>query len=122
MRILIGTHNIANNAFVLAKGFNELGFDTTVAIAFHNPYYKVIGNSVDIIDLYQSATAARTEEEALDLLTTEKWSFLLEYDLYIFISSHSLLPGNVDLKLLKQLGKLVISWNCGSEFRYFLSV
>lgn len=121
MKILIGTHNIANNAIILAKGFKELGFDPTIAIAFPNPYYLNKSDSIDIQNLYKIAMVSENEEQARSILKEKEWSFLLDYDLYIFISSHSLLPGNADLKLLKQMNKLIISWNCGSELRYSLS-
>lgn len=47
------------------------------------------------------------------------WTFLHKHDAFIFMYGHSLLPYNIDLPILKILGKKTIMWFIGSDIRHY---
>ena len=117
MKILVGTNNIANNALMIRDGMRELGLHADAALTSINQYYASADDIIDISSLAQRAFRLLTVDERIQLLRTE-YAMLLEYDVYIFICSTGLLPGCVELPLLKDLSKIVIFFNTGSDQRH----
>lgn len=119
MKILVGTNNVANNAVMICEGFNRLGFKADVAVFSKNPYYSLPQNTLDISSLYRITSKLSSNDQKRQYLKIE-YPILLSYDVYVFICSGTLLPGNADLELLKDLNKIIIFYNTGSDQRYGL--
>jgi hypothetical protein len=116
MRILIGTHNVGNNAYTLQEGFKRLGIEATVALITQNHLYQR-SPDIDLSPMWKKACEKLSQNRSPGSLLLSIPS-LLDYDIYIFISSFTLLPGSLDLPILRQQGKLIISWFPGSDTRY----
>ena len=127
MKVFIGVANTANMGYIYKKGFTELGFQADLFERNPHPFYSQVESKPlfnfsllsPIYNLYHEESLCPTENEAL-LDTLE--SFLLNknflnYDLYLFINAETLLPGNLDLPILKRHGKKIISIFSGSEVR-----
>ena len=118
MKILVGTSNIANNVFMLRDGFRQMGLKADAALITHqNPFYTSDAEYI-IKDLYDQAYACQTIDQIKMVLCSPEWKNLLDYDVYVFVCSSSLLPGNEDFEVLKSRNKMIICYNTGSDFRY----
>ncbi len=131
-RVFIGPHEIAGYYANLARGFREIGVDCDYIT--HTPHPAGYGGETctpALLRLARFFNNFRGKQnrpiiiKALIALPGELllgvWSIfaILKYDIFIFGFGHSLMPRkNWDLKLLKWLGKTVISnLSHGSEAR-----
>jgi len=119
-RALVGTMEIGRNVFNVAKGLNELGLETHSLMLNPKPHHFFTE------DRYTITGAAHMEGMQYSVApdgtvrphpTPAFMRLVKQYDLFVFVSSASLLPRLVDLPLLKQMGKTVIARQCGTEAR-----
>lgn len=103
---------------MLRDGLRQLGFDAdAVCISQNSKYYKTSAD-LYIGHLYQQCHTCVDEKQTKSLLLSSRWRHLLNYDVYIFVCSFSLLPGNEDFEVLKSHNKLIICYNTGDDFRH----
>lgn len=120
LRILIGTLDIGNNIRLFAQGFRELGFDVTTTTLRTKGVLYDDQYDVDVRPLHAAAMEAISRGQYPDTLMDDpRWADLFDHDVYFFVASHTLLPGLLDLPLLKQRGKLLLSYQAGSEVRFW---
>ncbi|WP_421900081.1 hypothetical protein [Maridesulfovibrio sp.] len=116
-KIFIGTTNVGNNTVTLAQGFRELGFEVgTADIDKHNKFYD-LNLDFHLAGFQNSFKRILDAEKYLKNLS-RSYQKLLDYDIYIFMASNSLLPGMLDIPVLKKMGKTVISLPLGSDIRH----
>ena len=118
LRVLIGTANIAAYVENLAGGLRALGHEVTTALVDDNRFYPDFRPDHRVADLLKGCSLDVVAGEHVPRLTAAFTSFLLGFDLYIFIAAQSLLPGGADLPLLRAAGKTIVGWLCGSESRH----
>ncbi|MCB9537179.1 MAG: hypothetical protein H6704_13080 [Myxococcales bacterium] len=119
-RMLIGTLDIGNNIRLLATGFRAIGFDVTTATVAPNGVFYAQDYDLNLADLHAAALESIKHDNYPDWVCDDpRWAALFDYDIYLFVASHTLLPGLLDLPLLKQRGKIVISFQAGSEVRFW---
>lgn len=117
-RILIGTTEIAKNVFNLAAGFRELGYETDSLVYGKNRFYTDSSYTLSGVDFLQDTTYHVKADGTTGIKTSRKFAdFVKKYDIFIFIAGSSLLPRLVDLPILRQMGKTIISRHCGTEVR-----
>lgn len=114
-RIFVGTRDIANTPSMLQQGLQTLGYHSVARLKSNNPFYS---NQSDpkLVSLFQQVreTINKTAETGpLESLLAP----YLEYDCYLFVTE-SLLPGMLDLPILRKLGKKVVFLSTGSDVRY----
>lgn len=120
MRVLIGTHDVGNNIRLFAQGFRELGFDVTTCTLRPKGVLYDDQYDVDVRPLHAAAHASIAQGVYPEALVDDpRFADLFDHDVYFFVASHTLLPGLLDLPLLKQRGKLVLSYQAGSEVRFW---
>jgi len=126
MRIFIGLREIANMAFSYSKGFKALGHETYSVLLKRNPYY--LDSQYDVViedDLGKLSTDANIFNKVSYhvrlqiILFREFISSLRKCDVFIYIYSSSFLPMQLDYRLVKFLGKRIVSIFCGSDVRYW---
>lgn len=120
IRMLIGTRNIGNNVQMFAQGFRELGFEVQTANTADPTIYYDESFDLNARDLHQEAMRRIEQGQSPDVLADDpRYAHFFDFDLYIFVSCHSLFPGMLDVPLLKERGKAIISFHGGSELRYW---
>jgi glycosyltransferase involved in cell wall biosynthesis len=124
IRIFIGTTEIAGYYANLTRGFKALGFKCDYISFFDHPF--MYGESINpFSSLYKRKNLANSKIKKafyLILIVLMSIIFLIKsifrYDVYIFGFGTSILPYNIDMPILKVLGKKVISiLGHGSEAR-----
>lgn len=113
MRILLygrDTSGLINN---LANGLKLLGYDVQTAAAENNPYYgHKFSISVSPNDLIASINET-------GVIPSQKfYDFVDQFDLFIFNTGPTLLPGMEDFPILRKMGKKIIFRNTGSNTRF----
>ncbi|TVM18439.1 hypothetical protein DPQ33_06760 [Oceanidesulfovibrio indonesiensis] len=117
-RILIGTHEIAKNVINLAAGFRELGYETDSLVYNANRFYGDSQYTLRTVGFLEDTTYHTKADGTVGIKTSRKFAeFVKKYDIFIFIAGSSLLPRLVDLPVLRQMGKTIISRHCGTEVR-----
>ncbi|MCJ2165643.1 MULTISPECIES: hypothetical protein [unclassified Pseudodesulfovibrio] len=117
-RILIGTAEIARNTYNLSLGFRELGHQVDSLVYAKSRLYSGLEYTLSEVDFLDKTTYATNEHgEVVPTPPPSFYTFVEQYDIFIFNSGSSLLPRLVDLPLLKSLGKTVVSRHCGTEVR-----
>lgn len=127
MKVFIGVANTANMGFIYKKGFTQIGCQADFFERSPHPFYNNVGQKklfplsllLPVYKLYHHEDINPLENEIL-LSTLEQFlinQMLLDYDLYIFINAETILPGNLDLPILRKHQKQVISIFSGSEVR-----
>ena len=110
MRILFAPHEICGQQQLLAKGFRQRGHVATSA-SFHLP---PLGGSInDIILCFEKRSKFR---RALKQGLFAVWA-AQNYDIFHFFFGNSLLPWQLDLPLLKWMGKKIFIHFRGSDIR-----
>ncbi|SIQ38655.1 glycosyltransferase [Marinobacterium stanieri] len=130
-KILIAPVEIANYNNQLHKGFELLGVDCDyVTYKDHHFKYSEKNNDPFLILLSKKIGNKRNKIRKInpffypmlivELILIAIWAFLaiLKYDVFVFSFGRSLFPFNLDLPILKWMGKVVISnIGLGSESR-----
>lgn len=125
MRILVGTFEICRHVFDLADGFRQLRHEVDSAVAFRNPFCKDLPYTIDFHQQRMHHQFVRLLKDPLGAFLEmpaelqQMRRLLLDYDVYVFVFGHSLLPGNQDFPLLKKLSKKIISIFEGSDVRHW---
>ncbi len=111
MRVFIGPQEISNICALLAAGLREKGFRVTAVADAESSYYG--GSAYDKVYHFDGrGRAAR--------ISMYCWHFLRNcssHDAFVFLFGKSLLPFNLDLPILRFLGKTTVMWFLGSEIR-----
>ena len=113
MRILISGMNTAGFIYNFGRGLSELGHEVTTATFSDNKFYD--HNFSFTFD--QNTFVQQSGGNSLTL-SKDFFSFIEKFDLFIFISGLTLLPGMHDLPILHKLGKKIIIRNTGSCTRF----
>ncbi len=119
-RILVGTAETAKYVYNITNGFRELGHkaDSLVLDPVRHKFYNDLEYTLTDLDFLRETTLYRKSDGRVGIRTTRAFrAFVERYDVFVFFSGTSLLPRMVDLPVLKQMGKKVISRQCGSEVR-----
>ena len=114
-RIFIGTRDIANNPSILRQGLETLGLDCTMGLRNKNPFYdSAIDNRLNVLFKQVRNRVTKTGElgDLQPLIAP-----YLDFDCYVFVTE-SLLPGMLDLPILRALGKEIIFCSTGTDARY----
>lgn len=113
MKILISGMNTAGFVHNFGRGLSELGHEVTTATFSDNKFYDHhFSYTFD-----QNVFVTQQDENTL-APSKEFFSFIEKFDLFIFISGLTLLPGMRDLPILHKLGKKIIIRNTGSCTRF----
>lgn len=119
LRMLIGTLDIGGNIRMLADGFRACGFDVSTAWVTNNGVFYDRSFDLYAGDVYQAAADSLRAGVSPEVICDDpRYRHFFDFDVYLFLASHSLFPGLFDLPLLKMRGKIVISFQCGSEVRF----
>lgn len=117
-RILIGTSEIAKNIHNLTKGFREIGYQTDSMVITPPPRFSDADYTITNMDYLKDISYTVNQNGDLGVKLNQKFLDLVNnYDIFVFISSASLLPHLLDLPLLRDMGKTIISRQCGTEVR-----
>ena len=131
MKVFIGPHEVAGFYANLELGLRSVGVDAEfVEYRPHKFGYRTSQRAMWMIRLMHKLNAGRGRSErhlvwrALFALPGEllRWPYffyaLIRYDLFVFGFGQSILPGNLDLPLLRLFGKTIVSHlGHGSELR-----
>jgi len=112
IKILQGTMEIANQMYTMNEALQKKGYNAR-SINYY-PSYLGYQN-----DLTISFDGCKTDEEAVEKINVFAKNAIKEYDLFHFHFGTSLTLSNMDLPLLKMLGKKVIMNYWGSEVRRY---
>ncbi len=121
MRIFIGTHDIAAVVTNLAEGFRNLGHHVETAVWKKHQFYphfeydRIIKNVRDKI----SFNIGDDDSVSINNIPPDFQEWMLSFDLYVFIAGQSFFQGNMDFPILKEHGKKITSFFCGSEVRHW---
>lgn len=113
MKILISGMNTAGFIFNFGRGLSELGHEVTTATFSNNQFYDHKFSFT-----FDQNTFVRQYSNNSLTPSKEFFSFIEKFDLFIFISGLTLLPGMHDLPILRKLGKKIIIRNTGSCTRF----
>lgn len=125
MRILVGTFEIGRHMYDLAAGLRALGHEVDTVAYYRNPQHPDLEYTHVLPSTFLSHVLTELQSHPVDTLLRHGdqlalvRKLLTDYDLYVFQFASSLLPGNADLPLLKQLGKQVACIFLGSEIRHW---
>lgn len=109
MKVLHAPENIAGQASILAKAQRELGVEADVLVFNQNKF-----NYESTINL---SLSGKTKINRYFLLISNFIRCLFKYDMFHFHFGASLLPGNLDLPILKFFGKKMVMHYYGSDIR-----
>ena len=113
MNILISGINTAGFIYNFGRGLSELGHTVTTAPFTNNKFYD---HTFSFTFNYNTFVEKKTETSLTP--SKEFFSFVEKFDLFIFISGLTLLPGMQDLPILHKMGKKIIIRNTGSCTRF----
>lgn len=120
--MLIGTIDVGHNIAMLADGFRGMGLEVSTCIVSHNGVFYDKAFDLSCAPLYRAAIERIREDRPVDdLADDERFAHLFDYDVYLFVASHTLMPGLLDLPLLKDRGKVIVSFQAGSEVRFWMA-
>ena len=109
MKILISGMNTAGFIHNFGRGLSELGHEVTTVTFSDNKFYNHHFSYT-----FDQTTFVTQQDENTLAPSKEFFSFIEKFDLFIFISGLTLLPGMRDLPILHKLGKKIIIRNTGS--------
>jgi len=116
LKIFIGPTEIANVGALLASALREKGIGVTCVTREIRPYQ--VGMNYDVVLDYQGLNLLHRRFKTLYYC----FKVFLQHNAFIFLFGNSLLPYNLDLPILKLLGKKTIMWFLGSDIRHYESV
>jgi hypothetical protein len=111
MKIFVGPREISNVCALLAMGLRERGFHVTAVADDGLRYYESYHYN-QVLRLQDRTKAIR--------IAMRLWFFIsncFHQDAFVFLYGRSLLPFNLDLPILRFLGKTTAMWFLGSEVR-----
>ncbi len=103
LRILIGPKEIGGQIPDYAAGFRALGHQVTTVIREHNPMFRELEYDVDLAKNRDPGLIAR---------------LLDEHDVFVFQFGETLVPGGVDLPVIRDAGKAIIAICNGDDIRH----
>ena len=103
LRILIGPKEIGGQIPDYAAGFRALGHQVTMVIREHNPMFRELEYDVDLAQNRDPGLIARLIDE---------------HDVFVFQFGETLLPGCVDLPVIRDAGKAIIAVCNGDDIRH----
>ena len=109
LRILIGPKEIGGQIPDYAAGFRALGHQVTTVIREHNPMFRELEYDINLSKNRDPAFIARLIDE---------------HDVFVFQFGETLVPGSVDLPVIRTAGKAIIhqkpglAWSPGRTTRY----
>ena len=119
MKFLVGSLDVGANVSRYADALRLHGHTVDTAVLdYHTNVYSQF--SYDHILSARDDTKvqiSRGNDTITCKLSPSYEKFLLNYDVYIIIASNSFVSGGLDLPILRQAGKKIISVQCGSEVR-----
>lgn len=115
LKIFIGPNDAANLGALLAMGLQERGVNVTVACHTMRPYNTGMKYNIILGD------EGKSKIQKIFIYLRLFLKVVFKYNVFIFISNDSLLPYNIDLPVLKLLGKKTAIWFVGSDIRHFES-
>jgi hypothetical protein len=120
-RALVGTFDICAAATNIARALRTQGWEVETAVwRKHEPHFghltydHMLSEPRPELQFYPDAGGA-----VRCVPSRAYFEFLLGFDLYVFVASHSLLPAGLDLPLLRSAGKTVACYLCGSDVRHW---
>lgn len=132
MRILVGGAEAGRQLHDLAEGFKVLGHETKTLVANQNPFYPDLrydwsASPTLPSPLLQSQNALAKLLRVTAFQAHGFWARLRalsrqsHFDLFVFQFGWSLLPSNLDYRLLTRLGKHLVCTFLGSDIRHWLA-
>ena len=103
LRILIGPKEIGGQIPDYAAGFRALGHQVTTVIREHNPMFRELEYDIDLSNNRDPAFIARLIDE---------------HDVFVFQFGETLVPGSVDLPVIRNAGKAIIAICNGDDIRH----
>ena len=103
LRILIGPKEIGGQIPDYAAGFRALGHQVTTVIREHNPMFRELEYDIDLSQNRDPAFIARLIDE---------------HDVFVFQFGETLVPGSVDLPVIRNAGKAIIAICNGDDIRH----
>lgn len=103
LRILIGPKEIGGQIPDYAAGFRALGHQVTTVIREPNPLFRDLSYDVDLSKYEDSGLIARLIDE---------------HDVFVFQYGETLVPGAVDLPVIRSAGKAIIAICNGDDIRH----
>ncbi len=103
LRILIGPKEIGGQIPDYASGFRALGHDVTTVIRDPNPLFPDLPYDVDLSKNRDPGLIAKLIEE---------------HDVFVFQYGETLVPGSVDLPVIRAAGKSIIAICNGDDIRH----
>ena len=130
MRIFIGTEEIGGIIKGLAQGFSKLGVPAEIVLGMPHPFKYSNENIGWVARIYQKigALKARTTRQQLflkiiSIALHQIWGWLvlvialIKFDAFIFVFGKTITNSQLELILLKWLGKKIIFIYVGSDTR-----
>lgn len=112
-RVFIGPVEIANVSAILANALRQSGLKITV-VTTGTPPLSARMKYDKVLD-FQGLNILQKAFKYLPHF----FEFFLRHDAYIFMFGYSLVPYNLDLPVLKLLGKKTVMWFHGSDIRNY---
>ena len=103
LRILIGPKEIGGQIPDYAAGFRALGHQVTTVIREPNPMFRELSYDVDLSKNRDPGLIARLIDE---------------HDVFVFQFGETLVPGAVDLPVIRDAGKAIIAICNGDDIRH----
>jgi hypothetical protein len=116
LKIFIGPTEIANIGAILANALGERGIRVTVVTWKVRPL--MAGMKYDLVLDYPGLGPFRRRLTYLYHVL----KFIAQHNAFIFLFGNSLLPYNLDLPILKLLGKKTVMWFLGDDIRHHESL
>lgn len=117
-RIFVGTSDIAKNVSNIAKGFRDLGYETDTLVYAKSKFYPNASYTLEPPQFLENMRYRLRPDGTVGVeLNAEFIKFVENYDIFVFVAGSSLLPRMVDLPILRQMGKTIVSRHCGTEVR-----
>ncbi len=121
MRILIGTFEIARQIDDLAAGFRALGHHVTTVVCGRNPQHPDLAYDMEFDMMEAGRQTQQLFSDPLGAFAappehlTRVRHLIDTHDLFVFQFGSSLLPHNLDYRLIRQAGKRLIALFVGSD-------
>jgi glycosyltransferase involved in cell wall biosynthesis len=104
--------NIANQAWEYSQALKKLGIESTTLT-----YSRNVFNYSDDICLHLNLNKKILNIWKIPLILTNFFKSVIKYNVFHFHFGHTLLPGNMDLPILKLLKKKMVMQYWGSDIR-----
>ncbi len=114
LRVFIGPSEVANIGTLLAMGLRERKVKVTVACRLIFPHQE--GMKYDII----VGDQGKNKLQKLFIYLRLFLRVCFQHNAFIFLAGNSLLPYNLDLPLLKLMGKTIVVNFVGCDIRHYL--